>query len=52
MLAELVTLSPMVYENEGAVEICVQLDHLPVGSIVTVALTTQPLTATGIHAAN
>ncbi|XP_064407713.1 uncharacterized protein LOC135352465 [Halichondria panicea] len=25
---------------------CVQLDHLPVGSIVTVALTTQPLTAT------
>ncbi|XP_064390869.1 uncharacterized protein LOC135338715 isoform X3 [Halichondria panicea] len=46
VLAELVTLSPMVYENEGAVEICVQLDHLPVGSIVTVALTTQPLIAT------
>ncbi len=42
------------FESNGVWEwqMCVQLDHLPVGSIVTVALTTQPLTATGIHAAN
>ncbi len=40
----------MVDEGEGAVEVCAQLNHSPEGTIVTVTLTTQADTATGIIA--
>ena len=49
IVASLTSLSGMVDENNGAVEMCVQLNHRPIDTIVTAILTTQPLTATGIR---
>ena len=46
--ASLTSLSGMVDEDDGAVEVCVQLNHRPINTIVTATLTTQPLTATGL----
>lgn len=37
-----------VEEGNGAVEVCVQLNHRPEGTIVSVVLTTQPLSADGM----
>ncbi len=49
IMASLTSLSGMVDEDDGAVEVCVQLNHRPIDTIVTATLTTQPLTATGIR---
>ncbi len=49
IVASLTSLSGMVDEDDGAVEVCVQLNHRPLDTIVTAILTTQHLTATGIR---
>ncbi len=35
-------------EEEGVVEVCVELGHLPMRTIVSVTVTTEPVSATGV----
>ncbi len=49
VVANLTSLSEIVDEGDGAVEVCVQLNHRPIDIIITATLTTQSLTATGIR---
>ncbi len=46
-MASLTSLNEMVDEDNGAVKVCVQLNHRPMDTIVTATLATQPLTAIG-----
>ncbi len=47
MFVELITTDVMVGEDEGVAEVCVQVDHVPMRTIVFVTLATQPVSATG-----